>query len=49
MFQTAHHSIAVANAIDELKQYATEVTISNEDDGVVKYIESDWMRRKDLQ
>jgi Cof subfamily protein (haloacid dehalogenase superfamily) len=42
MFQSAHRSVAVANAVDELKRHATEITGSNTEDGVVKYIERDW-------
>jgi 5-amino-6-(5-phospho-D-ribitylamino)uracil phosphatase len=38
MFQTADRAIAVANAIDELKEIATEIIGENEDDSVVKYI-----------
>jgi len=42
MFQLADRAIAVANATDELKRYATEVISSNNEDSVVKFIRSDW-------
>ena len=42
MFQIAHRSVAVANAIAEVKNMATEIAASNEDDGVLRYIENDW-------
>jgi len=38
MFESASRAIAVENAIDEVKQHANEVTGSNEDDSVIKYI-----------
>ncbi|HEY8911251.1 MAG TPA: Cof-type HAD-IIB family hydrolase [Desulfosporosinus sp.] len=38
MFKLAGKSIAVNNATDELKSYASEVIGSNEEDSVVKYI-----------
>lgn len=38
MFKIAHKAVAVANAKDELKPYATEFTDSNENDGVAKYL-----------
>lgn len=41
MFQAADRAIAVANAIDELKEIATEVIGENQDDSVVKYITRD--------
>ena len=42
MFQLADRAIAVANATDELKRYATQVIGSNNEDSVVKFIRSDW-------
>ncbi|HWY98014.1 MAG TPA: HAD family hydrolase [Bacteroidia bacterium] len=39
MLQVVKHKIAVANADKRLIEIATEVTGSNEEDGVVKYIE----------
>lgn len=38
MFQIANESYAVENACDELKQYATEIIHSNDDDGVAKWL-----------
>ena len=40
MFQMADKSYAVANAHDELKQYATEVILSNNEDGVARWLEA---------
>lgn len=34
MFEVAHMGIAMRNAHEDLKQYATEITLSNDDDGV---------------
>lgn len=42
MFKIADHAIAVANAVAEVKQYATLVIGSNTEDSVVKYIHQDW-------
>ncbi len=38
MFETSLWAVAVANAIDDVKQHANEVIGSNEDDSVVKYM-----------
>lgn len=38
MFKEARHSVAVANASEEIKSLATEIIGSNENDSVVKYI-----------
>ncbi len=38
MFRWAKHSIAVANAVDELKIHATDTTNSNEEFGVIQHI-----------
>ena len=38
MFKTAARAVAVANATDEIKQYAHHVIGSNQDDSVVKFI-----------
>ncbi|MDJ0634233.1 MAG: HAD family hydrolase [Xenococcaceae cyanobacterium MO_188.B29] len=46
MFKAANRSIAVGNAIDELKQVATEVINSNQEDSVVQYIYRDWLYEK---
>jgi len=45
MFQMAAECVAVANATDEIKQYATKVIGSNESDAVVKYIAAVSSRR----
>ena len=39
MFQIADESYAVANAHEALKRYATEVILSNDEDGVAKWLE----------
>lgn len=44
MFKMADRSIAVSNAIDELKNCATEVIGSNNADSVAEYIKNDWGR-----
>ena len=38
MFQMADESYAVANAHEELKKYATDVILSNDDDGVAQWL-----------
>lgn len=38
MFQIADESYAVANAHDDLKEYATEIILSNDEDGVAKWL-----------
>ena len=40
MFQIADESYAVANAHDELKKYATGIILSNDEDGVAKWLEA---------
>ncbi|MCK5131418.1 MAG: HAD family phosphatase [Candidatus Sabulitectum sp.] len=45
MFKMAHRSIAVSNAIDELKNCATEVIGSNNEDSVARYIQNDWRKQ----
>ena len=40
MFQMADESYAVANAHEELKKYATAVILSNDEDGVAKWLEA---------
>lgn len=42
MFRIADRAIAVGNAIEALKEHATEVIEENETDSVVRYIEADW-------
>ncbi|MCK5785482.1 MAG: HAD family phosphatase [Candidatus Sabulitectum sp.] len=44
MFKMADRSIAVSNATDELKQYATETIGNNNEDSVIRYIQNDWKR-----
>ena len=44
MFQMADKSYAVANAHDELKQYATEVILSNDEDGVARWLEANYKK-----
>jgi len=39
MFQTADESYAVANAHEELKKIATDVILSNDEDGVAQWLE----------
>ena len=39
MFQMADESYAVANAHEELKKYATDVILSNDEDGVAQWLE----------
>jgi len=38
MFEASDESYAVENAVDELKEYATEIISSNEEDGVAKWL-----------
>lgn len=45
MFRAAQRAYAVDNASDELKRHATAVIASNLDDGVVRFIETDFRRR----
>ena len=40
MFQMADESYAVANAHEDLKKYATEVILSNDEDGVARWLEN---------
>ena len=42
MFQMADESYAVANAHEDLKKYATDVILSNDDDGVAKWLEANY-------
>ena len=43
MFQIADESYAVANAHEELKLYATKVIPSNDEDGVAKWLEENYL------
>ena len=45
MFESSSCAVAVANAIDDVKQHANVVIGSNEDDSVVKYIMAQARRR----
>lgn len=42
MFQIADESYAVANAHEDLKKYATGVILSNDEDGVARWIEENY-------
>ena len=42
MFQIADEGYAVANAHDDLKRYATDVILSNNEDGVAKWLEENY-------
>lgn len=42
MFQMADEGYAVANAHEELKKYATEVILSNDEDGVAKWLKENY-------
>ena len=41
MMKIADCSVAVGNAFDEVKKFATEVTLTNNEDAVVRWIEND--------
>ena len=41
MMKVADCSVAVGNAFEEVKQFATEVTLTNNEDAVVRWIEND--------
>jgi hydroxymethylpyrimidine pyrophosphatase-like HAD family hydrolase len=42
MFQLAGRAIAVDNATDEIKRYASQIIGNNHEDSVVKFILDDW-------
>ena len=42
MFQLADEGYAVENAHDDLKKYATAIILSNDDDGVAKWLEQNY-------
>jgi len=44
MFEVADEAYAVDNAMDEVKEKATSVILSNEEDGVAKWLESNFKR-----
>ena len=48
MFQIADEIYAVANAHEELKKYATEVILSNNEDGVAKWLKENNLLRNKL-
>lgn len=39
MFKVVGHSVVMENATDEVKKYADEITLSNEEDGVAVFLE----------
>ena len=41
MMKVADRSVAVSNAFDEVKEHANEITESNDEDAVVRWIERD--------
>ena len=41
MFKLVSRAVAVQNASEELKRYASDITDTNENDGVVKFILND--------
>jgi hydroxymethylpyrimidine pyrophosphatase-like HAD family hydrolase len=43
MFKISDESYAVENAVDELKKYANGIIESNEKDGVVKWLEENYL------
>lgn len=49
MFKMADRSIAVSNAIDELKQCATKIIGSNNEDSVAEFIQSDFEKSLKLK
>ena len=48
MFKIANRRIAVGNAEPELKKHANQIIGSNQDDSVVRFIEADWRRTREL-
>ena len=42
MFQIADEGYAVANAHEELKKHATAVILSNNDDGVARWLKGNY-------
>jgi len=44
MLRAAHRGIAVANAIEAVKQEAHQVIGPHHEDAVLRFIESDWQR-----
>lgn len=48
MIQTAGIGVAMGNAVDELKKVADDVTVSHQDNGVIKYLEKHLRLREAL-
>lgn len=46
MFQISDRAYAVENAVEELKNHATDVILSNEQDGVAKYLWQEMQRKE---
>ena len=44
MFEVADEAMAVANAIPALKEQATGIIDTNEEDGVARYVSTRWSR-----
>lgn len=44
MFQIADESYAVENAHEDLKMHATDIILSNDENGVAKWLEDNWER-----
>ena len=44
MFQAANRAIAVANATESLKGYASQIIGSNSEDSVARFIRDDWSK-----
>lgn len=42
MFEIADEAYAVENAVEELKKNATGIIVSNEDDGVAKWLRKNY-------
>jgi Cof subfamily protein (haloacid dehalogenase superfamily) len=49
MFKIANEAIAVENATDELKQYATKIIGTNEEDSVVKFILNEFIGKRETK
>jgi hypothetical protein len=45
---TADRAIAVSNAVEELKEYATQVSAPIEKDSVVRFYQDDWTSKRHL-
>lgn len=44
MMRIADHSVAMSNAVNEVKEFADEVIGSNENDSVARWIAKDYMQ-----